>query len=310
MKNTTHSPPLLSHEWFRAVIHQFHIDIPPHIQAVFDVSQPIINITQNYFTSQTQHQYKNDGSAFGNADIEIETLLKSHLKKEYPNYYFKGEETDNFTPAHFKNGNHRWLVDPIDGTRNFQYGRDKFAISIALQEFKNKTWDTQDSILLMPLKGEMVWAHKNDGAYILNYNPLIHQTPKIRAINKINDTDTEAPAPLTRTLVDLSTKPFTPAKEGHLIHSIRDLGMTHRTLGSAALAIANVGHKSDGAISLTHDYDVAAGVLIAQESGAILSDIHHRTTADVPLPLIIAATSHHTHNALKNACSSFLTPEA
>ena len=115
--------------------------------------------------------------------------------------------------------------------------------------------------------------------------------------------DGENIRPFNKTVLDLSTKPYPPAEEGQLITAIREDRMTHRNVGSAAIAIANVGSKADGAIVLANDYDVAAGMLIAREAGAIVSEQVYETSRG-PLSLVVAATSAQTHDALVQKCAA------
>lgn len=289
---------ILSKDWFAAVIDRSHVTIPKHISAVLEILPPVVKAAMDDFHSKKQFEYKEDDSPAGDADWAIENILKQHLMSRFPDYYFKGEETDVIKPHEYQDGDVRWLVDPIDGTRNNEYGRDDFAVSIALQSLQDGQWQTKDALLLLPVKGEIIWASENQGAYLLNYNPMVTSDPVITVV-KVSADD---PRLLNKTLVDLSTKPFPPKEEGTLITLLREEGITHRNVGSAAIAIANVGSKADGAVVLAHDYDVAAGILIAKEAGAkVTEDVYE--TARGPLSLVIAGSHVETHQSLAQKCA-------
>ena len=57
-----------------------------------------------------------------------------------------------------------WIIDPIDGTTNFLHGIPHFAISIALM---NKN-EIISGLIYDPIKDEMFYAEKDNGAYLNN----------------------------------------------------------------------------------------------------------------------------------------------
>ena len=88
------------------------------------------------------------------ADRELELLIRERLLARYPGWSLTGEE---FPPVEGEDREHRWLVDPIDGTTNFVNGMD-YTISIALRRGS----DTVAGALYNPVRDEMFTA--TDGA--------------------------------------------------------------------------------------------------------------------------------------------------
>lgn len=301
---TDKPPATLSNEWLLACASKAQILVPHHIQTLFEIIKPITDIAIAEFRENTKPAFKADNSASSNADVEIENLIKTHLTEAYPDYYFVGEEQGSNTPEAHKNNDKRWLVDPVDGTRNNAYGRPDVCLSVALQEFKDGQWHTQDALLVSPFHGEIIWASAGHKTCLLQYNPLTHPEPVLTPLTAKENAEAK---PLQQIMVDLSTKPFPPAQESALIEHLRDNRITHRTTGSAALALANVAtKKSDGAIVLAHDYDVAAGTYIAEQTGNF-STSHIVEIRGKPLTLVVTGQDNETHNALTNFCRS-LTP--
>src|SRR5688572_2134527 len=64
------------------------------------------------------------------ADVEAENLIRRQLLAAFPTYGYLGEETG--AQAAGRNQKHYWLVDPNDGTADFQKGRRGPAVSIGL----------------------------------------------------------------------------------------------------------------------------------------------------------------------------------
>src|SRR3989442_2801649 len=78
--------------------------------------------------SSTQHDIKLE------LDVRCQKLIEKTLRSAYPQVAILGEEgVLGDTQAE-----HRWVVDPIDGTVNFTYGIPHCCVSIALQARRSK----------------------------------------------------------------------------------------------------------------------------------------------------------------------------
>ena len=92
------------------------------------------------------------------ADRESELLIRERLLARYPGWSLTGEE---FPPVEGEDREHRWLVDPIDGTTNFVNGMD-YTISIALRRGS----ETVAGALYNPVRDEMFTATRGGGAFL------------------------------------------------------------------------------------------------------------------------------------------------
>lgn len=78
-------------------------------------------------------QRKDDGSPVSLADQEAETYIAQELAKHTPDIPMVGEESkDAGTLPDFKNADYFWLVDPLDGTKEFLRGGENFTVNIGL----------------------------------------------------------------------------------------------------------------------------------------------------------------------------------
>lgn len=91
------------------------------------------------------------------ADLEAERLLFTHLQKETPGLGILSEEQ-----ASQETGKHYWIVDPLDGSANFQHGSPLFAIAIALVLDQI----TRGSAIYLPAQDEMFTAIQHQGAFL------------------------------------------------------------------------------------------------------------------------------------------------
>lgn len=94
---------------------------------------------------------KGPGDFVSDADMQSETLIRDRLLSQYP-WGLTGEE---FAPVDGSNNDHRWLVDPIDGTTNFIYGQH-YTITISLRRGN----ETICGLVYNPVADEMFTAMK------------------------------------------------------------------------------------------------------------------------------------------------------
>ena len=73
---------------------------------------------------------KGDGSPVTNLDLEADRIIQSHLRRAFPDDLVLSEESSE--PVAPEDGGRFWLVDPLDGTRDFAAGSPEFAVHIAL----------------------------------------------------------------------------------------------------------------------------------------------------------------------------------
>ncbi len=96
-----------------------------------------------------------------NSDLKTEKIIIDELTKARPDYSIISEENGIKINKDNKN---TWIIDPIDGTINFLHGVPHFATSIALKHRD----EIISGLIFDPIKDEMFFAEKNNGAYLNN----------------------------------------------------------------------------------------------------------------------------------------------
>ncbi|HWK36457.1 3'(2'),5'-bisphosphate nucleotidase CysQ [Sphingomonas sp.] len=191
---------------------------------------------------------KAPGSPVCEIDLEVDALLRQRLAALDPAAGWLSEETaDNRDRL---NARRVWVVDPIDGTRDYIRGRPGWAVSIALVE------DGQPvlAVLDAPARGEVWRAETGRGAR--------RDGAPIRAAQRTTLAGARVPA-------------------DSLPRVDRDLVMVAKP-NSIALRIAMVAAgEADllATIRWGHEWDIAAAVLIAREAGAAVTDAFGRPLA-------------------------------
>jgi 3'(2'), 5'-bisphosphate nucleotidase len=104
--------------------------LPEVIAAVEDASAKILAIYRSGFTVRA----KADASPVTEADVAAEQILLPRLATLLPGVPAVSEEAQEGAGALSTAGNHFWLVDPLDGTKEFVAKRDDFTVNVALIE--------------------------------------------------------------------------------------------------------------------------------------------------------------------------------
>jgi len=223
---------------------------------------------------------KSDGSVVTETDLQCQQFIQSALSNLDPNIGFLGEEmTKDEQVAALNSGGRFWCVDPLDGTTNFTIPLPHFGSSVALIEDGVPTL----ACIHDPLLAESFTAAKGGGAH-LNGSP-IRITPESTLSHAVGFIDfkrlDEARA------INLATK--------KLFRSQRNIGTC--ALEWAWLAAGRAHFIIHGGEKV---WDYAAGLLLAEEAGAIVTDFEKRPpfhTAQLSSS-IIAASDKNIHQEL------------
>lgn len=122
-----------------------------------DAAQKAGRLALEHFDRTVHIEWKQDHSPVTIADRQAETLLKETLLTRFPQDGFLGEELGD-TPS---SSGYRWIIDPIDGTRNFVRGIPIWATLVGL-EFKG---EQIGGVCYAPALREVYRALRGDGAF-------------------------------------------------------------------------------------------------------------------------------------------------
>jgi len=100
---------------------------------------------------------KSDDSPVTVADRENERLIREAIEKQFPLDGLLGEEGSSKTGS----SGRRWIIDPIDGTRDFVRGNRFWCVLIALEE----SGEPVAGVACFPMLDEMYWGVRGGGSY-------------------------------------------------------------------------------------------------------------------------------------------------
>lgn len=133
------------------------IDIKDIVQIAQDAGDAIMETYQKDFTVE----YKDDKSPLTEADRKSNEIICNTLLKKYPDIPILSEENKEIAYEDRKDWEYFWLIDPIDGTKEFIKKNGEFTVNIALI-YKNTP---VLGVVYAPALGDMYYAKNGAGAF-------------------------------------------------------------------------------------------------------------------------------------------------
>ncbi len=127
------------------------------LEIAIEAARAAGQLALHYFSGTFHVERKADMSPVTEADREAEEAIVSMLRSAFPDFGFLGEEYGTQGPQ----DGARWIIDPIDGTRNFVRGIPYWATLLALEEAGEVTL----GVIHAPATGELFYAQKGQGAF-------------------------------------------------------------------------------------------------------------------------------------------------
>jgi myo-inositol-1(or 4)-monophosphatase len=196
--------------------------------------------------------HKGETDLVTEADIASEQWIVSRLRKDFPDHAILAEEHHSDA----QRGQHTWIIDPLDGTTNYAHGYPAFAVSIGFEVDGELEW----GIVYNPNTGERFTARRGSGAFLNGVRLKVSKTATL-----------DKSLLVTGFPYDVRTNPDNNLDyfAGFMLRS-----QAVRRIGSAALDFCYLAAgRFDGFWEIElHPWDMAAGVLIAREAGATVTD--------------------------------------
>ncbi len=185
-------------------------------------------------------------------DRQAERVIIDTLRKAYPDHSIKAEENGELSG----NEKFQWIIDPLDGTTNFLHGFPQFSVSIAFKQ----NGRLSQAVVFNPVNQELFTASRGEGAMLNDRRIRVSKQSGLHGA--------------------LIGTGFPFKQQQHLdcymntFKALFPMTAGIRRPGSAALDLAYVASgRLDGfwEIALS-DWDMAAGALLINEAGGLVSD--------------------------------------
>ncbi len=222
------------------------------LQLAMDATEAAGQVIKRYYHSAYEAWDKKPDNPVTDADLAADTLLRERLTAATPDFGWLSEETRD-TPDRLGK-RYVWVVDPLDGTKEFIEGLDQFAISVALVENGRPLL----GVVHNPATGEMIAGIVGDGLTV-NGHPAGGLSARAQARG----------AQVLASNTEFRRGKWDPYLQ---LFDVVEMGSAAYKLGRLAAGL------SDAYISLNpkNEWDIGAGVALILAAGGRVTDLAGR----------------------------------
>lgn len=269
-------------------------------QPIIEAAKSAGEIIKRYFGETLEIEGKTSPCDFRTkADLESEKIIIEALEKYYPGYSILSEERGFID----KNSEYRFVVDPLDGTNNFSVGLPNFTVSIALQKRVDSpkiqpqiqprrldlmvNQETIFGVIYQPITGQIFQAVKGKGAFCDGNKISVNAEKDFKNSSIAVSIGYASPREiLETTMTDC--------------YSMDCKRWMNNWSVAYDLCLLALGRIEAMIVCDAEIYDFAAGKLIAEEAGAMITGLTGKPVGDTDCRFMV--TNGHIHQELLKLC--------
>ncbi len=231
--------------------------------------------------SKTIHEVIVKDNEFDNIvtdlDILVQNTLIKLLTEAFPDTQVLGEESDEHILT-----DRMWIIDPIDGTKNFFRRKEDFAISIAYFEFRKPIFGFVYDVV----KNDLYLGITQEGAYL---NKVKMSLLPIRSMNQ--------------SVLDMNLKTLYTLEEKYNanVKLVSQQVFAHRNIGSAAISMCQIARGLHDIYISSHlklwDY-AASRIILKEVGGEVYLPFENNQELNVKSVFLFATSSSNLYNDL------------
>ncbi|CUJ34570.1 Inositol-1-monophosphatase [Cognatishimia activa] len=247
-------------------------DLEHYISTALKLAADATETAHQTWSQDLLVDYKADGSALTQADLNIEIRWREAIRKNYPSHGILGEEFGTETG----DSAFTWVLDPIDGTRAFGAGLLNYASLISLCRDGTPIL----GLIALPMPGLLFWAAEGHGTHFEGRR--VH---------------TSGRQELDHSVIHLANPESFGSESLSLYDQLKTKGK-QRVYDAGSPAY---GALSRGLIDLSLNgddldaFDICALCPIVQEAGGVISDLNGKPLSILSKGAIVASASPALH---------------
>jgi myo-inositol-1(or 4)-monophosphatase len=215
------------------------------LETALDAARAAGEVLLRHYRGETRSWEKSEDNPVTLADLESDRAIAEHLHRAFPDDGLLSEETVSDPGRTQKE--RVWIVDPMDGTKEFTRKIPEFAASIALVE----AGEPVVGVIHNPAAGATIWASRGGGTYRDGHRVTVSDVTAL----------SEAVVIASRT--EISRNQFAPY-EGWF-REIRPVGSIAWKLACIAAGDADL----NVSVAPKNEWDVCAGDVLVREAGGV-----------------------------------------
>jgi myo-inositol-1(or 4)-monophosphatase len=215
-------------------------------------------VLKHYMSREKQVEFKGRANLVTVADKEAEALIIRRIRERYPNHSILAEESG--VSGSNDSGEGKWIIDPLDGTTNFAHQYPFFCVSIGFEQQGRIVCGA----VYDPWRDEMFSGATGEGAFVNGVRMKVSEADTLRASLIMTGFPYGFREKIKTVLAQF---------EAFLVES-----QGVRRGGSAALDLCYIAiGRVDGFWEMDlHPWDTAAGLVILEEAGGLVTDFSGR----------------------------------
>lgn len=214
------------------------------------------------------------------ADLKAEETIRYELSKARPDYGFILEEGGEIIG---KDTKHRWVVDPLDGTTNFIHALPYLCTSISLERkrISDNAWIPVCAVIYDPIHDDVFIAEEHKGAFLNDRRIQVSSRTKFDESLLITHSPKHDKENYKKSM--------------ELFLKVTEQSKGIRTMGATALDLAYIaaGKYDAGWYTSFQRWDISAGMLLAKEAGAVVTQLDGDDNVTNPTSLVVGNEKMH-----------------
>ena len=240
------------------------MNINEELLKISNISVEAGRIILDYYNKNLNITFKADESPLTQADLASNKLITDTIKKITPNIPILSEEEFIEWDVR-KDWKKYWLIDPLDGTKEFIKKNGEFTVNIALIENNRPTL----GVIYAPVSNELYFAKKNFGSYKILTSKQLNTLDNAKKISiKINKTN--------KVKIIGSRSHSNPILQKWVSKNFNDFQILQKGSSLKFCLIAEGFADIYPRFGPTSEWDIAAGHIILEEAGGKLKSIDNK----------------------------------
>lgn len=228
------------------------------LEAAIEITREAGLLLRSRFHEPQQVNYAERHDIKLQIDVDCQRLIEERILDRFADHSIIGEEESRGNP----DSAYRWIVDPLDGTVNYNHGIPHFAVSVAVQQrvegrVSHPEWGSYQNVVGViydPMREELYHSEKGKGAYLNGVAVRVSQRDELQ--------NTILSVGLSKTPEGMEVGVSRYIKLVRLARKIRNMGSA--ALDLVYVAAGRLEAYIEAKVGL---WDIAAGVLLVEEAG-------------------------------------------